>query len=112
MERLNIYVDPSETVGARLASDEQCRTLKQQVAGQTAKLLQLAHALRLQPLLSVLHQFLMLNVMPASGRRLLTGCAGLVFTDAVLEAALGSSTLSKEAYVSSVIRSHAASHPA
>jgi hypothetical protein len=34
---------------------------------------------------------------------LLGGVTGLVFSDAVLEAAVGSSTLSKEAYVSSVL---------
>jgi hypothetical protein len=74
------------------------------VATQTASLLRLAHVLRLQPLLDLLHQFLLLNAeMPGVLNGLLYGIMGLVFSDAVLEAALGSSSFSKEAYVSSVL---------
>jgi hypothetical protein len=92
-------------VGEPLASDEQTYDVRQQVAKQTSSLLHLAHVLRLQPLLDLLHQFLLLNAEMPSGFLcgLLTGVMGLVFSDAVLEAALGSSTLSKEDYVSSVL---------
>jgi hypothetical protein len=71
----------------------------QQLAKQTVALLRVAHMLRLQPLLDVLHHFLLLNAgMPVDNDNgVLSGVMGLVF-DAVLEAALGSSSLSKEAY--------------
>ena len=90
-------------VGTSLAHEYQHIPVQQQVAKQAAALLQLAHVLRLQPLLDMLLQFLLLNAQPPGGRGLLSGAAGLVFTDAVLEAALGSSTLNKEAYISSVM---------
>jgi hypothetical protein len=89
-------------VGAPLVSAEQVHDVQQQVAKQLSALLQLAHALRLQPLLNTLHDFLLHNIKPG-GPFLLSGVVGLVFSDAVLEAALGSSTLSKEAYISSVL---------
>ena len=89
--------------GATLATVEQRSHVQQQVAKQLAALLQLAHVLHLQPLLNLLHQFLMLNADMPRETGLLSGVMGLVFSDAVFEAALGSSTLSKEAYVSSVL---------
>ena len=89
-------------LGGPLASEDQIFEVRKQVAKQTAALLYKAHVLRLQPLLTVLHQFIRLNTW-MGGTRLLSGVMGLVFSDAVLEAALGSSTLSKEAYISSVL---------
>jgi hypothetical protein len=90
--------------GAPLASAEQRRGVQQQVAKQAATLLRLAHGLQpLAGLLDVLHHFLLHNALQPGGRRLLSGYAGLVFTDEVLEAVLGSSTISKEAYVSNVM---------
>ena len=97
-----IHLQDFIEVGSPLASDEQVHDVHLQVANQTAALLRLAHVLRLQPLLDVLHQFIRHNVWPG-GTRMLNGVMGLVFTDTVLEAALGSSTVSKEAYVSSVL---------
>jgi hypothetical protein len=90
-------------VGDPVASPEQQQDVQQQVATQTQALLRLAHVLRQRPLLEVLHQFMLLNARPPGSACLLSGVAGLVFIDAVLEAALGSSTLSKEAYVSDVM---------
>jgi hypothetical protein len=89
-------------VGAPLVSFEQRHAVQQDVAQQLSALLQLAHMLRLQQLLDVLHQFILRNVWPGAPR-LLSSVMGLVFSDAVLEAALGSSTLSKEAYISSML---------
>jgi hypothetical protein len=94
-------------VGSPLSSAEQRVDVQQQVAKQLSALLRLAHVVSLQPLLDVLHQFLLLNVRP--GQYFLSSVANLVFSDAVLEAALGSSSsssssiLSKEAYVSSAL---------
>ena len=90
------------TVGFLLDSDEQLRDVQQQVAQQLSALLLLGHMLWLHPLLDLLHQFTMLNARPDQNY-LLSGVAGFVFTDAVLDAALGSSTLSKELYISSVM---------
>jgi hypothetical protein len=87
-------------LGAPVTSLEQRHGVQQQVAKQLSALLLLGHVLRLQPLLKVLHQFLLLN---ADSPRVLSGVIGLVFYDAVLEAALCSSTLNKEAYISSVL---------
>jgi hypothetical protein len=95
-------LNKAETIGDPVASDEQRHVVQQQVAKQAAALLQSAHVLRLQSVLDLLHQFLIPNTW-AGCHRLLSDVAGLVFTDAVLEAALGSSTLSKEAYISSVL---------
>jgi hypothetical protein len=93
----------SVRVGAPLASIEQYQDVQQQVAAQLSALLQLAHVLRLQQLLDVLHSFVLQNVGTATSC-LLAGVVGLVFSDAVLEAALGStSTFSKEAYISSML---------
>jgi hypothetical protein len=103
LEELNLGAADIINVDDPLSTDEQRSDVKQQVAKQAAALLQLAHKLHLQPLLSVLHQFLLFNVQPGCGHRLLSGAASLVFTDAVLEAASGSSNLSKEAYISSVL---------
>jgi hypothetical protein len=100
---LQCSVHKRATVGDPVASSEQQRDVQQQVAQQTAALLRLAHVLRLRPLLDVLHQFLLLNARPPCSACLLSGVAGLVFSDAVLEAALGGSTLGKEAYISSVM---------
>ena len=97
------YTGQRALVGAPLVFLEQRRDLQQQVAKQLSALLRLAHALRLQPLLDVLHRFLMTNCGLPSHRLLLSGVTGLVFSDAVFEAALGSSTLSKEAYISTVM---------
>ena len=91
-------------IGMSLESPEQVWDVRCHVAQQTGALLRLAHVLRLQPLLDVLHQFLLVNAQPRDSEGLLYGVTSWVFTDAVLEAALSnSSTLSKEAYVSSVL---------
>ena len=98
--------------GPLLESDEQCRDVKQQVAQQLSTLLRLGHMLCPQPLLYVLHSFLSIDAQPSGGRqRLLAGVMGLVFTDAVWEAALGSSSISKEAYISSVLSQPCSSTP-
>jgi hypothetical protein len=94
------------SVGRPLATLAQRSDVRQQVAQQLSALLQVAHVLHLQPLLDVLHQFIYSNVNSAVGRdtdSILSGVEGLVFSDAVLEAALGSSALSKETYVNSVL---------
>jgi hypothetical protein len=100
---LQCSVHKRAKVGDPVASPEQQQDVQQQVAKQTAALLRLAHLLRLKQLLDVLHQFLLLNARPPGGACLLSGVAGLVFSDRVLKAALGSSTLSKKAYISSVM---------
>jgi hypothetical protein len=93
----------STSISEPPASVEQRLEMQQQVAKQLAALLQLAHVLRLQPLLDVLHGFITCNARPGHPY-LLSGVMSLVFTDMVLQTALGSSsTLSKEAYVSSVL---------
>jgi hypothetical protein len=97
-----MHLQQWSNIGGPLASGKHKFDLQQQVAKQLSALLYVAHVLRLQPLLSVLHQFLLLNAEMPSNERLLSGVMGLVFTDAVLEAAIGNSTFSKEAYVSSV----------
>jgi hypothetical protein len=75
--------------------------IRRQVAVQTAGLLEVAHALHLKPLMDALHHFIFLSTRVAES--VLDGALDKVFTDAVLEAALGSSTGSKEAYISSVL---------
>lgn len=94
----------TEQVGSPLASVEQVSVVRQQAAKQAAALLQLGHMLHLQPLHDVLRQFILRNGQPMSSISLLSGVMGLVFTDAVLEAAVGSnSTLGREAYINSIL---------
>lgn len=83
-------------------SPEQEQDLKQQVAAQMAALLTIAHMLHLQPLIDVLHSFVRMGMCTAKVN-LFHGVLDQVFTKAVLEAALGSSTVSKETYMRSVL---------
>ena len=71
-------LEPVTNVSTRMDRPQR-NALEQQVAKQAANLLRLAHVLRLQPLLDVLHGFVLLNA-----DRLLWGVGGLVFNDAVL----------------------------
>jgi hypothetical protein len=87
-------------IAPNLTYDE-VKGIKQQVAAQTAALLHVAHVLHLQPLLDALHRFIKLSTWAQLG--IFAGVLNGVFTDVVLEAALGSSTVSKEAYISSVL---------
>jgi hypothetical protein len=87
-------------IGADLTTDE-TRIIEQQVPAQTAALLQVAHVLHLQPLLDALHRFIRLSTWASDS--IFIGSLDAVFADAVVEAALGSSTVSKAAYISSVL---------
>jgi hypothetical protein len=97
MDQLASLLEPDTKVSTRMDRPQR-DALEQQVGKQAANLLRLAHVLRLQPLLDVLHGFALLNA-----DRLLWDVGGLVFNDAVLEAALGSSTLDKGVYINSVL---------
>jgi hypothetical protein len=87
-------------IGADLTTDE-TRIIEHQVPAQTAALLQVAHVLHLQPLLDALHRFIRLSTWASDS--IFIGSLDAVFADAVVEAALGSSTVSKAAYISSVL---------
>lgn len=82
-------------------SQQQREELQKLVARPTGDLLHIAHMLRLQPLLDVLHDFIYWATPGDHG--LLYGVLSLVFTDAVLQAAVGTGTVSKEAYINSVL---------
>lgn len=94
--------------------------LQSAAAQQLSALLRLGHILRLQSLLDVLHKFIMLNARPSG--YLLSGAAGLVFTERALEAlpaaALpggeGAAASAKKPTSTDVTRTvdHTASHPA
>lgn len=108
LEQLTFVVDPrrpAQTVEVSLAAglfeSNWDSEVQQQVAEQTAELLLIAHMLRLQPLLDALHGFVFRASLTASS--LLYGALDQVFTDAVLDVALGSGCLSKEVYLSSVL---------
>lgn len=88
--------------GNPCASEQGEADLQRQVAAQLGALLHLAHALHLLPLLGVLHDFVFWSVIDES-TGLLLGVLSLVFTDQVLQAAVGSSTVSKDAYIASVL---------
>lgn len=94
-------------IGDPITAQEQRDELSQQVAAQAAALLQLAHVLDLQQLFDVLHNFIFWAVNEAFNI-LLGEVLDSVFTEAVLTAALGSSSsstniLTKEAYISSML---------
>lgn len=66
----------------------------------------IAHKLRLQPLSEVLHTFLHKNCFVSSSiglKGLLVGQLGLVFSDRVLDAAMGSSSMTKQDWVRSIL---------
>jgi hypothetical protein len=77
----------------------------QAAAAQVEGLLFMAHKLHLQPLLAHLHTFLFNSLAPVhdNGYALLDGVTNLIFTERVYDAALGSGTLSKEQYLSTVL---------
>jgi hypothetical protein len=79
--------DADASVGSACVSTEQRRELQQQVATQTAALLQVAHMLQQPQLVQVLHHFVCHNT--SGSKSLLYGVPNLVFTDAVIKAAVG-----------------------
>lgn len=91
----------AQQVGEDLLGEQQKVEVQQQVSQQISALLHMAHVLRLQPLLERLHSFIFWSVCGTNN--LLYGMLRLVFTEDVLDAALGSSTLSKDTYISSVL---------
>jgi len=88
-------------VGEDLMGEQQKVEVQRQVAQQVSALLHMAHVLRLQPLKERLHSFIFWSVSACN--TLLSGALKLVFTEEVLDAALGSSTLSKDTYINSVV---------
>lgn len=98
---MQVNLQEKSDIGAPLATVKQWEDVQQQVGKQLSALLKVAHVLRLQLLLNTLHEFVFCSACTSTS--LFEGRLGLVFTDAVLEAAMGSSALSKEAYVSSVL---------
>jgi len=90
-----------QQVGEDLLGEQQKVDVQRQVCQQVSALLHMAHVLRLQPLIERLHSFIFCSVCGSD--TLLYGVLKLVFTTEVLDAALGSSTLSKDTYISSVI---------
>lgn len=116
LEELTFVVDPphpAATVQVQLSAglfegSWECE-VQQQVATQTADLLLIAHMLRLQPLLDALHGFVFRASLPTSS--LLYGALDSVFTEAVLDVALGSGYLSKDVYLSSVLAQPASFAP-
>jgi hypothetical protein len=80
---------------------QQRSQVQRTVATQAGELLRIAHVLRLQVLIDAVHNFVFASALGTAS--VLYGFLGLVFTDAVLEASLGSSTISKETYISSVL---------
>jgi hypothetical protein len=92
-----------ESIGKPCVSQQQCQELQQAVARQVGACLHVAHLLQLQPLVDVLHSFIFWAAGHQDG--LLFGVLELVFTDAVFDTVLGSGTVSKEAYLNSVLTS-------
>lgn len=86
--------------GEPFTSEQQQEEFQQQVAAQTAALLHIDYTLRLQPLIAAMNRFGMHNTR--SPQFVLSPMLGQVFTDAVLEAGVGSGALSREAFVNSV----------
>uniref|UniRef100_A0A383V7L2 Uncharacterized protein n=1 Tax=Tetradesmus obliquus TaxID=3088 RepID=A0A383V7L2_TETOB len=76
------------------AMQECCR----QVAKQTEQLLWLAYRLQLAPLIDKLHEF-----VRSGSDGLLTGLRDAVFTERVLDAALGSNRLGRDAWIAHVV---------
>lgn len=87
---------------SRFVSQEQRQELRTQLASQLGALLHMAHVLQLQVLIDKLHAFIFFNTA-VSKAPFLKGVLELVFIDLVLEAAMGSSTISKEAWISSML---------
>lgn len=73
----------------------------QQVAAQTEQLLWLAYRLQLAPLIEELHVFLRLTMPVVDG--VLEHHVDAVFTERVLDAALGSNKLGKDAWIMQIL---------
>lgn len=94
------------------SNDQECDVKQQQrlklvqeLAAQTEALLVTAHKLQLHTLIQHLQRFIFSNLAPRhdDGGSLFCGVGHLLFTDRLLDAALGSSTMSKGQYISSVL---------
>jgi hypothetical protein len=96
-----VSVTGETVIGRNITSEDEVQDIRQQVAAQTAALLLVAHVLHLQPLVDAVHRFIRLSTW--SQMSIFAGHLPEVFPDAVVEAALGSSTVSREAYISSVL---------
>lgn len=81
-------LDGASPCGPRFMSEQQKQEFLQQVAAQTAALLHIAYVLRLQPLIAVMHRFVMHNTR--GEEFMLIPVLGQVFTEAVCEAGSGS----------------------
>lgn len=85
-----------------VVSEQQKAEVRRSIARQVAGLLHIAHVLRLQPLLDVLHDWVH-GAALTEGSSLLYGVLSLVFSEQVLEAAASSGTGRATAYMSSVL---------
>jgi hypothetical protein len=100
LSRVCIVPSEADCCGSPCIGDGQRRELQQQVAQQLGSLLHMAHVTQLQPLIQALHSFVLWNTRMKIS--LLWGVTQLVFSDAVLAAAVGSSSLT-DGYINSVL---------
>jgi hypothetical protein len=85
-----------------VSSKQQQGEVRRSIARQVAGLLHIAHVLRLQPLLDVLHDWVH-GAALTEGSSLLYGVLSMVCSEQVLEAAASSGAGSATAYMSSVL---------
>jgi hypothetical protein len=100
LSRVCIESSEADCKGSPCTGDGQRREVQQQVAQQLGSLLHMAHVTQLQPLIQALHSFVLWNTRKKIS--LLWGVMQLVFSDAVLAAAVGSSCLT-DGYMNSVL---------
>lgn len=97
----HVSLNGQDVLAQPCVSRQQRQELQQAGARQVGACLHMAHLLQLRPLIDALHGFIFWAAGCLDG--LLHGVLEQVFTDAVLDTALGSGTVSKEAYVISVL---------
>lgn len=100
LRRATLRTCQADHCGSPCVSEAECHEVRQQVAQQVGLLLHMAHVVQLQALTQALHSFVLWNTRKQSS--LLWGVLQLVFTDAVLAAAVGSTTQTA-AYINSVL---------
>jgi hypothetical protein len=94
--------DDSELACSQVFSEAAEQELRERFAAQTEQLLWLAYRLQLAPLVRRLHVFLRTNMSMDNG--ILEGMAELVFSERVLDSALGSNRLDTDAWIDSILQ--------
>jgi hypothetical protein len=109
-DRMQLTVTcPTDAAGRNVSqpcSEEEWEAFVKDVALQCEALMFIGHKLKLQPLITTMHTFLQKNCgfsSKSEGSGMLLGRLGPVLSDRVVDAAMGSSTMTKQEWLHSIL---------